>query len=137
MSLSVLIVDDDPGVLFLHELIVRESGFSKNISTFNKASLALEFLERNKNNNSAPLIFLDINMPGMSGWKFLESLGELEHFDQVFVVMVTSSVNRADHEKAKSYRRVIGYVEKPLDLEECDQLKKLEPIKRFFENEKS
>lgn len=137
MSLHVLIVDDDPGVLFLHDLIVRESEFSENISTFNKASLALEYLELNKDNVSDPLIFLDINMPGMSGWEFLESLDKLKHLDQVYVVMVTSSVNRSDREKAKSFQRVIGYVEKPLDLETCGRLKKLGPIKKFFKNKHS
>lgn len=128
MSLPVLIVDDDAGVLFLHELIVRESGLSENISTFNKASLAFEFLELNKDNLPNPLIFLDINMPGMSGWDFLEKLENLNQFDRVFVIMVTSSVNRSDREKAKTFRRVIDYVEKPLDLDVCEKLKKLGSI---------
>lgn len=137
MSLPVLIVDDDAGVLFLHQLIVRESGFSENISTFNKPSLALEFLELNKDTVPNPLIFLDINMPGMSGWKFLEKLDRVNQLDRIFVVMVTSSVNYSDREKAKTFRHVIGYVEKPLDLETCDELKKLGPIKKFFESKDS
>ncbi|MEX2600140.1 MAG: response regulator [Balneolaceae bacterium] len=133
MSLPVLIVDDDAGVLFLHELIVRESGFSENISTFNKGSNALEYLEQQK--ESVSLIFLDINMPEMSGWDFLELLDESSQFHRVYVVMVTSSVNRADREKANSFRRVIGYVEKPLDFETCDKLKNLEPVVEFHKNE--
>lgn len=66
----------------------------------------------------------------------MELMDKLNQFDLVLVVMVTSSVNRSDREKAKSFRRVIGYVEKPLDLEVCDKLKKLEPIKNFFKDEK-
>lgn len=53
------------------------------------------------------------------------------------MVMVTSSVNRSDREKAKSFKRVIGYVEKPLDLEACGKLKRLGPIKKFFKDEHS
>lgn len=137
MSLPVLIVDDDAGVLFLHELMVRESGFSESISTFNRARKALEFLEKKRVEIEDCLIFLDINMPEMDGWKFLELLDHSNQFDRVYVVMVTSSVNRSDREKAQSFSRVIGYVEKPLDLAACEKVKILEPVKKFIEDEKS
>ena len=137
MSLPILIVDDDAGVLFLHELIVRESRFSDNITTFNRAGKALEYLEKLKDKISDCLIFLDINMPEMDGWKFLENLDKSNQYDRISVVMATSSVNRSDREKAKSFSRVIGYVEKPLDFEACEKVKKLEPVKMFFKNEKS
>ena len=137
MSLPILIVDDDAGVLFLHELIVRESRFSDNITTFNRAGKALEYLEKLKDKISDCLIFLDINMPEMDGWKFLENLDKSNQYDRISVVMATSSVNRSDREKAKSFSRVIGYVEKPLDFETCEKLKKLESVNKFFENGKS
>ena len=137
MSLPVLIVDDDAGVLFLHDLIVRESGFSEHITTFNRAGKALEYLEKVNDKISDCLIFLDINMPEMDGWKFLENLDKSNQFNRVSVVMVTSSVNRSDREMATSFQRVIDYVEKPLDLEACEKLKNLEPVNKFFKNEKS
>ncbi|REL29136.1 response regulator [Rhodohalobacter sp. SW132] len=134
MSLPVLIVDDDAGVLFLHELMVRESGFSEDILTFNGARKALDYLEKQKDKISAGIIFLDINMPGMDGWKFLELLDESGQFERVFVVMVSSSVNRSDRDKAKSFPHVIDYIEKPLDFEACEKVKKLEAISNFFED---
>ena len=137
MGIPVLIVDDDAGVLFLHELIVRESGFSEHIKTFNRAGKALEYLEKAKDKIEGCLIFLDINMPEMDGWTFLENLDKSNLYDRVSVVMATSSVNRSDREKAQSYSRVIGYAEKPLDLETCEKLKKLESVNKFFENGKS
>ena len=137
MSLPVLIVDDDAGVLFLHELIVRESSFSKNITTFNRAGKALEYLEKQNGKISDCLIILDINMPEMDGWQFLENLDKSNQYDRVSVVMATSSVNRSDREKATSYSRVIDYVEKPLDFEACEKVKKLEPVNKFYKDEKS
>lgn len=132
MSLPVLIVDDDAGVLFLHELMIRESGISESISTFNRAKKALEYLEKPKGKMSDPLIFLDINMPEMDGWKFLESLDHSNQFDRVSVVMVTSSVNLSDREKAAQYRHVVEFIEKPLNLETCSMLRNHPALKNFF-----
>jgi CheY-like chemotaxis protein len=71
------------------------------------------------------IIFLDINMPEMNGFDFLDELKVIagDHFDQgCKIVMVTSSLNEKDRERAMSYPFVSNYMEKPLTLEYLSSL---------------
>ncbi|MFN3999853.1 two-component system response regulator [Algoriphagus sp.] len=111
----VLIIDDDPGVLFLHKIIVKEGNLSKSPATFLDAAQALEFILPLDSSGTKILIFLDINMPRINGWEFLELLGEkIQHAD-IKVIMVTSSLSIAEREKSKEYNVVIDFWEKPMD----------------------
>lgn len=131
-GVKAIIVDDDQSVLFLHELMVQESGFSNLILTFNNAEEALTHLGEGQADSQPTIVFLDINMPRMNGWDFLNHLEKSGLFVGVFVVMVTSSINRADREKARSFRHVVDFVEKPLNMETCDRLKMLDHIQHLF-----
>lgn len=120
---KVLIIDDDPGVLFLHKIIVKEGNLSNCPSSFFDAGDALEFILPLDSNTSRILIFLDINMPKINGWKFLELLGEkIKHAD-IKVVMVTSSLSKSEREKSKEYDRVIDFWEKPMEETQVNALK--------------
>lgn len=132
MSVQVLLVDDDNGVLFLHELMITESNFSDNILAFNNAKTAMMFLEEHQQKESECVIFLDINMPGMTGWDFLEKLDKRDLSQNIHVVMVTSSVNRSDQITANKFTHVVDYIEKPLNLEICEKLKKNKYLKHIF-----
>lgn len=119
----VLIIDDDPGVLFLHKIIVRESNLNCTASTFIEAEKALEFIIPLDIASSRILIFLDINMPKINGWQFLEMLiDKIKHAD-IKVVMVTSSLSRTEREKSKEYELVIDFWEKPMDENQISHLK--------------
>ncbi|WP_322570061.1 response regulator [Rhodohalobacter sp.] len=136
MNPQVMLVDDDAGVLFLHELMVLESGFSDQITSFYKAETALNDLADQKNQDSEIVIFLDINMPGMSGWDFLKKL-ESSDFDKgVYIVMVTSSVHSSDRITANNFKHVIDFIEKPLNLEICEKLKGHESLKHLFTDDR-
>lgn len=124
MSVQVLIVDDNPGVLFLHELMIMESNFSDNIMTFRKAQPALAYLQNRNKKSTNCVVFLDINMPQMNGWDFLKSLEKSDYGKGVYVVMVTSSINSSDRRMAASFKNIIDYIEKPLNVDICKKLQK-------------
>lgn len=120
MNLETIIADDDEMVMFLHKIAVTESGLSpKPVVAFN-GNEALQFIQKNP---AGPfLVLLDINMPVMDGWEFLEAIKNFKT-PAVFVVMVTSSVDSRDKRKAFNYAQVIEYIEKPLTVERCIGIK--------------
>lgn len=121
MNTDVVIIDDDAVVLFLHKILVQRSALPSSLQCFNNGTEAYLHL-CNRSSKEPILVLLDINMPNMSGWEFLEKL-TLEGCDKnVMVVMVTSSINSSDRKKAEEYPNVIEYLEKPLSKEACENL---------------
>lgn len=113
MEITVLLVDDDPVVLFLHQMLVKKSGCAPETLDFKDGRQALDFILHNR--EKAPfLILLDINMPVMDGWEFLEAIQEVGSKEDFFVAIVSSSINKNDIHKAGEYPQVIDYLEKPL-----------------------
>lgn len=128
MNFKILIIDDDPGVLYYHEMMVMESGLSSNPNCFNNPLSALEYLESNSNKNVDFLIFLDLNMPRMSGWEFLDKLNEIKLEINYKVVIVTSSLSQNDKIKSANYAQIEAFWEKPLTEKNCIAfLEKLKP----------
>lgn len=125
MDLQVLIVDDDEIVIFLHEVVVVKSGLSPAPLSFKDGKAALDYLQEQYQEGVHYLVLLDINMPIMNGWEFLEALQIEPCSSCVSVVMVTSSINGLDREKARQYKQVVDFVEKPLHLEACERIKHL------------
>lgn len=122
MPPEVLIVDDNDGVLFLHELMVEESGLSDRIKTFTGAEAAIAYL-KGRSGQDPVTIFLDINMPGLDGWGFMDQISQGESYSHLNVVLVTSSVNQSDKIKAEKYHQIVSFIEKPLSLEDCLKFK--------------
>ncbi len=113
MSYNVVIVDDDEFALFLHSNLIQAVGLHKSPRTFNSALKALDFFAILAENTTPILLFLDINMPVMDGWDLLDIIHK-EGFDKkIEVVMVSSSIDQRDKDKAATYSKVIDFVEKP------------------------
>jgi CheY-like chemotaxis protein len=121
MNLDLVVIDDDAVVLFLHKVLIKKSKFPPNVIDFLHAGEALEFLSHHHFSNQL-LIFLDINMPECTGWEFLEQVVQLPQADKIFVVMVTSSINESDRKRAARFNQVIGFCEKPLSKQDCEEL---------------
>ncbi|MDN3593662.1 response regulator [Zunongwangia endophytica] len=133
--LEVILVDDDDIVLMMQKKMVLRCGIASKPVAFKSATETLNYLNHPQNINNPEkryLILLDINMPKMNGWEFLDELKNHPLKDNFNVIMVTSSIDRKDRLKAKSYQRVIDYIEKPVTIKHCNTLKKLEPISEFF-----
>jgi CheY-like chemotaxis protein len=132
-------IDDDPIVLMLNDLILREQSFCRNLIKIDKAEIALEYFEEQTKlkpeEQALPaLIFLDINMPVMDGWEFLETFtNKFQIFhDKVRVIILSSSVNPADLEMAENHPLVIGFMPKPLGETELAILKKEPALAQYF-----
>jgi CheY-like chemotaxis protein len=132
MSCTILILDDDPVTLFLHKVIIEKSEFSLTPVAFSSGSETLAYLERHCEKHKSFLIFLDINMPGMSGWEFMERLNAKTCAGQVTVVIVSSSIDRADYARANGYKQVGGYLEKPISIEMINEVKGTSRVKEFL-----
>jgi CheY-like chemotaxis protein len=124
---DIFLIDDDSLVNFLNQEIIKDAYPEKNVRSFESAAEALEAIRIIIKNTSTPLpqlILLDINMPVMDGWEFLDEFNNLPQklLKDCKVIMHTSSIDPRDIEKAKTYSTVIDYVTKPLTLQTMSKI---------------
>lgn len=117
-------IDDDEPTNFLNKMIIDEASCAESVQVEQSATDALDFLKSATVENPDPacgpdLIFLDINMPAMDGWEFLEEYEKLtpEQKARVIVVMLTTSYNPEDEQKAKDHSMIAEFRNKPLTQE--------------------
>ncbi|MEC8884267.1 MAG: response regulator [Bacteroidota bacterium] len=113
MQGEVLIVDDDKTICLIHKYLLKTV---HNIEPrfYTCAGDALKCIADSPN-SSKYIIYLDINMPVLNGWDFLERLYQFKNKERFSVILVTSSIDAVDKSKAKDYDLVQGYIEKPLN----------------------
>lgn len=131
-NFEVLIVDDDDMTVFLHEVYVKENEFHLEPKSFYNGKDAIEYFETYFNPNKHYCVLLDINMPILNGWEFMDQIIQKGMSKNVSVIILTSSINIADREKANEYDLVIDYIEKPLSAEYLSQLKSTDRMLEFF-----
>lgn len=122
----LLFIDDDPATNFLHEIVLEESGICDRYLFFNSAEDALAYLVDVKSKKDIPqFIFLDINMPRVNGWEFLEKYKSLKTEKSPVIIMLTTSLSPTDQEKADSNENVYKLYSKPLKVDYLVELSKL------------
>ncbi|KAA3437510.1 response regulator [Rufibacter hautae] len=119
--LSVMIVDDDESWIFVSKLLLKKAGIQNGIITAKnglEAFTKLQELVSAEDKKLPDLIFLDIRMPVMDGFEFLERTTKTDPIDlsQTKVYICSSSLNPGDKEKAALYP-VAGFLTKPLSKE--------------------
>lgn len=121
---TVFIVDDDPIVNFIHQKIIGKIDIANEIRSFTDPRKALaELSVKLDHSGKSVLVLLDINMPEMSGFEFLEFL-ELGNFLlTIDVILVTSSICESDRILAERHPRFLrDFVTKPLKVENLKKI---------------
>lgn len=123
---TVMLIDDSEADLLFSRIIVDRSGLCDDVLEFDCARSALAHLEATRSQD-VDLILLDINMPDMDGFQFLQAYQELQrsHPAHPVVVMLTSSPDPHDRVQAESFSCVRGYVVKPINLATARHLREL------------
>ena len=122
MTRHIFLIDDDPICNFIHKNLIESNVENVQIDIFLDATSFLEFLtgQMSRDSGTSNYILLDINMPEMSGWDFLDEYST--SLKNVNIYMVTSSFNKNDIERSKSYKFVKGYFTKPLNEEKLSEI---------------
>lgn len=121
----ILLIDDDPATNFLNKLVIEDAALGAYIKITEGGQEALEYLTctgRYSNETKYPqpgIILLDINMPGMNGWEFMEEYKKLpdEQKGKILLVMLTTSLNPDDRKRAGMIEDIEDFVSKPLSPE--------------------
>ena len=116
MLKTVMVIDDNDSDLLYARIMLQRGGAVESVLTFESAIAALEHLGM-PGHAPVDLILIDINMPEMSGYEFLvayERLEVVEAADTV-IVMLTSSPDPRDRDRALAFKAVRGYLTKPID----------------------
>ena len=120
------IIDDDPIFIYGTKRIMKEVQFCDEILVFNNGQEALDaFIELTDSGKELPsIIFLDLDMPIMTGWEFLDRFTKIENHNkgQVVVYIISSSVDPRDLEKVGNYEIIHNYILKPFSTQDLESI---------------
>lgn len=116
---STCLIDDDPIFVFAVKRILKSSHLSENFSVYNNGKEAIIGLKQiiDSGKTIPNLILLDLNMPIMDGWQFLDEFIKLKLSQKTTIYIVSSSIDPADINKAKTYEQVSDFIVKPITRE--------------------
>jgi CheY-like chemotaxis protein len=132
----MLLVDDDEGHNFLNRLVIEETDITRQVHIAWDGREAMDYVtgrgKFRENGDTYPrpdLILLDINMPGMDGWRFMEEYRQLDDVQKrkTMIVMLTTSENPDDRERAQTIRDISDFRNKPLTQEILEEL-----VRKYF-----
>jgi CheY-like chemotaxis protein len=124
-----LIIDDDAGNNILCEILIKKTIGISDVQTFTEPLKAVHYIMNEyRNDSSVPtVLFLDINMPDMTGWEVLDKFRDIRQIIQesMSIYLVSSSVDENDKQRANQNPFVTEYIEKPLTAKKIREIVEL------------
>jgi CheY-like chemotaxis protein len=133
---SILLIDDDEFMNLLNARLIERAGITEHIQICYTGEEALDYITHKGKFTDGEcdylqpdIIFLDVNMPGINGWEFLEEYKMLNRFQKgnLIVVMLTTSLNPDDEEMANTITEITEFRHKPLTEEMLGEI-----IEKYF-----
>lgn len=120
---TILLLDDNPATNFIHQKFISRVDCTEEIVTFQGGFDALDYLG-SKTKKALELMLVDINMPMMDAWDFLEEFQKIEnpHVKDTKVILLSTSVSASDFEKAKQIPIIRGLRLKPLTVKAVHEI---------------
>lgn len=120
----ILLIDDHAPTNSLNKRIIEASDCCHEVVTIRTAEDGLNYIKSGPDTNFVDLIFLDINMPAMNGWEFMEEYIKLDNSikEKIIVMMLTTSLNPDDQRRANQTEGVNGLLTKPLLKDQIEQV---------------
>ena len=124
---NVLLIDDDPLTILICEKMMAITGFCDNVNATMNGTLGLNYLREkvdSDHENIPQIILLDLNMPPLNGWEFLDQFAQIAPSIETAppIYILSSTVDPEDLKRAMSYASVKGFISKPLTKEQLDAI---------------
>jgi response regulator RpfG family c-di-GMP phosphodiesterase len=115
---NFILIDDSNFDLFIYEKLIVKSGMASAVKPFNSARLALEYITEHHESIPPSVILLDLQLPGMNGFEFIEGFGRLPEnvTGKMRVFMLSSTIDNNDIDKARVNPYIIDLLSKPLEI---------------------
>ena len=141
MLKRILYIEDDPVTAMLFKMIIRKNEFSETVDVCEDGMKAVEYFENLKVTKEEPpqVLFLDLNMPFLTGWEFLDIFKTrfAADFPNLKILVVSSSVDPTDLQLANKNPMVMSFLSKPIDKIKLNSLKFSPEFKQFFDEERA
>ena len=125
---KIFCVDDDPITLMLYKMVISKAALAETIITAKNGLEALNYYENLSQDETSPeLLFLDLNMPIMGGWEFLDNFTQEKYkrFNATTkIIVLSSTIDPKDIEMVKKYPIIMDFISKPITKEMLEELKK-------------
>jgi CheY-like chemotaxis protein len=126
---KIMIIDDTFEDRYIASTIIKLEKIAPEVLEFDTAEKAYDYLLKNKSDKAAlpELILLDIRMPEIDGFAFLDMIKGIQHEinDSCKIILLSSSLDPIDHTKAALYSMVKGFLTKPLEVSQLEDLRKI------------
>jgi CheY-like chemotaxis protein len=119
---NIFVVEDDMITSMLIKRVLLKHPIINNINTFSNGKEAFYFFNQLRKDEYPDLIFLDLNMPVMDGWEFLDCSLKYMKINDIPIVILSSSIDPNDRKKAIEYNNIIRFLSKPLRLDEVNDI---------------